>query len=294
MITRIVTFPKMTEVMASDRRRDTALSLRKPWSQPSPHSLRRRTQPCLAFKPESREPIANRQHLQSHWLNLELRFDERHPMNITAVIFDMDGVLIDSEPAHKLAKERAFARFGITLSEEVYERYKGRPDETVMNELVPSIPELNVDAQELLRLKHQEFEAVEHLILPIAGAKEFVNWAKTKFRIALATSATPRNRQAALLLLGLTDSFDYIVDASGFSRPKPDPEIFQIALRGLKADPSECLVIEDSLNGVVAAKGAGCHVAAITTSFPEALLVSNGADYIVHNFQELQGLLGKP
>ena len=106
----------------------------------------------------------------------------------TAIIFDMDGVLIDSEPAHKLAKERAFARFGITLPEALYEQYKGRPDETMMSEVVPSIPGLKLDVQEMLRLKHQEFEAVEHLALPIEGAREFVSWAKTRFRIALATS----------------------------------------------------------------------------------------------------------
>jgi beta-phosphoglucomutase len=219
---------------------------------------------------------------------------ERSPtMHITAVIFDMDGVLIDSEPAHKLAKQRTFARFGITLPESVYERYKGRPDETMMNEVVPSISQLTVDVQEVLRLKHQEFEAVEHLAVPINGAQEFVNWAKSKFRIALATSATRRNRQAALLLLGLTDAFDFIVDASGFSRPKPDPEIFQTALRGLKADPIECVVIEDSLAGVTAGKAAGCHVVAITTSFPEELLRSKGANHVVHNFQELREWLDK-
>ena len=59
-------------------------------------------------------------------------------MQITAIIFDMDGVLVDSEPAHKLAKERTFARFGITLPQAVYEEYKGKPDETMMNEVVRS------------------------------------------------------------------------------------------------------------------------------------------------------------
>ena len=82
-----------------------------------------------------------------------------------------------------------------------------------------------------------------------------------------------------------------MVDASGFSRPKPDPEIFQSALRGLTAEPSESLIVEDSLNGVIAGKAAGCRVAAITTSFRETLLLSAGADSIVHNFQELRKLL---
>lgn len=140
-------------------------------------------------------------------------------------------------------------------------------------------------------MKHQEFEAVEHLAAPINGAQEFVNWAKTKFRIALATSATRRNREAALRLLGLTDAFDFIVDASRFSRPKPDPEVFQIALRGLKSDPHSCVIIEDSLAGVLAGKAAGCRVVAITTSFPEELLRGQGADQVVHNYQELRGLL---
>jgi HAD superfamily hydrolase (TIGR01509 family) len=212
-------------------------------------------------------------------------------MHLTAIIFDMDGVLIDSEPAHKLAKERAFARFGITLPEEVYEQYKGRPDGTMMSEVVPSLPQLSIGVQEMLRLKYLEFEAVEHLAVPIQGAKEFVHWAASRFRIALATSATPRNRQAALRLLGLADSFDFLVDASGFSRPKPDPEIFHIALRGLRADPSECLVVEDSLHGVIAGKAAGCRVVAITTSFTEDLLRSHGADHVVHGFQELRGWL---
>lgn len=212
-------------------------------------------------------------------------------MPLNAIIFDMDGVLIDSEPAHKLAKERTFARFGVTLPESVYEQYKGRPDHTMMNEVVPAIPQVNVGVKEFLFLKHQEFEAVEHLAVPIEGAKEFVTWAKTKFRIALATSATRRNREAALRLLGLSDSFQFVVDASGFSRPKPDPEIFQIAMRGLNSAPTECLVIEDSLAGVIAGKAAGCEVIAITTSFPEAALLSKGADQVVHDFKELRGLL---
>lgn len=143
---------------------------------------------------------------------------------LTTIIFDMDGVLIDSEPAHKLAKKRAFAKFGIVLPEAVYEQYKGKPDETMMSEIAQSIPGRKLDVDELLRTKHSEFEAIEHIAVPIEGAKALVKWARSRFQVALATSATPRNRQAALSLLGLADTFDFVVDASGFSRPKPDPK----------------------------------------------------------------------
>jgi HAD superfamily hydrolase (TIGR01549 family) len=227
-------------------------------------------------------------------------------MAITAIIFDMDGVLIDSEPLHTLAKERVFARFGITLPESVYDQYKGQPDATMMSEVVPLLEKINIDAgehgsraagkreidvEELLRLKRIEFEGLEHLAGGIPGAQEFVRWAKGQFRIAVATSATSRNRRALLSSIGLGESFDFIVDASGFTHPKPDPEVFQAAMRGLKADASECLVIEDSINGVRAGKAAGCVVVAITTTFAEDALRLSGADYVVRSFAEIRELL---
>lgn len=203
----------------------------------------------------------------------------------------MDGVLIDSDPADNLVKERAFAKFGIVLPEAVYERYNGRPDETMMNEVARSIPGRKLDVDELLRIKHSEFDAIEQIAVPIEGAKALVNWAKSRFQVALATSAAPRNRQAALSVLGLADTFDFVMDASGFSRPKSDPEIFLTVISGLKAVAAQCLVLEDSLNGVIAGKAAGCCVAAITTSFPEDLLLKNGADHVVGHLKELRALL---
>jgi beta-phosphoglucomutase len=92
-------------------------------------------------------------------------------------------------------------------------------------------------------------------------------------------------------VLGLADTFDLVVDASGFFRPKPDPEIFLTVISGLKAVAAQCLVLEGSLTGVVAGKAAGCCVAAITTSFPEDLLLKNGADHVVGRLKELRALL---
>src|SRR5581483_11563564 len=122
-----------------------------------------------------------------------------------ALIFDMDGVLVDSEPLHKRAKEMAFHEAGIHFPESTYESYKGRPDATMFHEVLAgrSVEEI----AELLHCKHQFFEKIEHELQPVPGAAEFVKWAAGRYRLALATSATPRNRAAALQSLGIAHCF---------------------------------------------------------------------------------------
>jgi beta-phosphoglucomutase len=212
----------------------------------------------------------------------------------SALIFDMDGVLIDSEPLHKRAKEETFRRFGIVVPESVYDSYKGRSDAIVMQEI---LAEKGASAEMIasaLRLKHEIFEASEHELQPVPGAIDFLKWAKPRYRLALATSATPRNRAAMLEMLGVAGFFETIVDAGQFQRPKPDPEVFLIALHKLELTPAECWVIEDTVNGVQAAKSAGCAAVAITTTFDRAVLSNAGADLVVDSFAELRALLEEP
>jgi len=208
-----------------------------------------------------------------------------------ALIFDMDGVLVDSEPLHKRAKEIAFREVGVVLPESTYDRYKGRPDATMIPEV---LRERGMSAEQmsaLLRRKRQIYEKIEHELREIPGAAEFLVWAKSRYRIALATSSTPRNRAAALQLLGVGDPFEVSVDHSGFQRSKPDPEIFLTTMKQLRAKPAECWVIEDSVNGVLAGKAAGCVVVGITTTFDRETLATAGADMVVDSFSELRGLL---
>jgi HAD superfamily hydrolase (TIGR01509 family) len=207
-----------------------------------------------------------------------------------ALIFDLDGVLIDSEPLHKLAKEQAFAEFGIVLSEEVYDSYKGRPDETTLREILESHGRLEILA-DLQQRKRMFFQRVEQQVQPVPGAVEFVLWAKSRFRIALATSSTSRNRDMAFRLLGIGDQFEAVVDSSRHQRPKPDPEVFQVAMSDLGLNAADCWIIEDSVNGVKAAKAAGCMAVGITTTFDAATLSRAGADVTVDSFTELRSIL---
>ncbi len=210
---------------------------------------------------------------------------------ISSIIFDMDGVLIDTESIHKLATQKAFAEFGLTITHEHYAPYRGAPDEFIMAGLSRLFPSARLTVADLLLRKNHHYEALEHEAAPIPGAVDFVLWAKSHYRIALATSGTPRNREAAMRMLGLQHAFECIVDRGSVTHPKPHPEVFQKAADGLHTPPSECLVIEDSINGVTAAKAAACVVVAITTSFSREQLSELNPDYIVNSFAEIRSLL---
>jgi HAD superfamily hydrolase (TIGR01509 family) len=211
-------------------------------------------------------------------------------MKITSIIFDMDGVLIDSEAIHKLATQKAFEYFGLTVTEEQYPS-RGTPDEVVMVWLSRLFPDAQLSIAELLRLKNAHYEALEHLAAPVPGAVEFVLWAKERYKIGLATMATPRNCQSTVQMLGLQGTFQCIVDRGCVTHPKPAPEAYLIAAAGLGSAPAECLVIEDSVSGVTAAVAAGCKVVALTTSFPRARLIELGADSVVDSYAEISALL---
>ena len=123
------------------------------------------------------------------------------------------------------------------------------------------------------------------------GVRVLKELARSYLTLTRDTTRVMNRLKAALSLLGLENSFDFIVDSSGFSKPKPDPEVFERAILGLGMSAEECLVIEDSLNGILAAKAAGCIAAAILTSFTKQELASSGADFVVDNFEQIRALI---
>lgn len=210
-----------------------------------------------------------------------------------ALIFDMDGVLVDSEPLHKRAAQLTFGEIGIVLPDNVYDGHKGRPDAEIIPEV---LSERGISADQIaerLHRKHQIFEKMEHEMKTVPGAAQFVLWAKQHYRIALATSATARNCEAALKLLGIGNPFETVVDSGRQHRPKPDPEVFQIAMGDLGLTPKDCWIIEDSMNGLKAARGAGCYAVTLTTTFDSESLRKAGADMVVNSFAELKANLEK-
>jgi beta-phosphoglucomutase len=210
-----------------------------------------------------------------------------------ALIFDMDGVLVDSEALHERSKREAFRRAGITVPEERFATYIGLSDKAMIDDLASEFSLSAAQSAEILRQKNAFYETLEPTLRPISGALDFVHWSHQHFRLALATSATSRNRQFLLKMFAIESLFEVVVDAAQFKVPKPSPEVFEITLKKLSLEATRCWIIEDSINGLIAAKLAGCFAVGITTSFSRQRLHSAGADLVVESFAQLHSRLAE-
>jgi beta-phosphoglucomutase len=208
-----------------------------------------------------------------------------------AIVFDMDGVLIDSEELHAHAKRIAFAHAGIALTHADLRAYVGRSDAVMIDEIGARYRLTSGQRSTVLDEKTRIYEDEEQEIKIIPGAVEFVRWAAQHYRLAVATSATPRNRTANLDRLGIANLFEVVADLGDVSEPKPSPEVYLLTAARLALPPSQCMVVEDALTGVLSAKRAGCCVSALTRTFPAHELIEAGADFTCEDFGSLKRFL---
>ena len=177
-----------------------------------------------------------------------------------AVIFDMDGVIIDSEPIHYAAMQVYNHSLGFDMSHEEYASYIGTRGSDMWEELrirhaLPGTTE------ELLRGETAAYYRelmTNSNIAPVVGAIELIRECRSAgLRLALASSASRENIEIVEKLFSLQGLFDTTISGEELTRSKPDPAIFLISAKRLGAQPSECVVIEDAQAGVQAAKAAG-------------------------------------
>jgi HAD superfamily hydrolase (TIGR01509 family) len=210
---------------------------------------------------------------------------------IQAIVFDMDGVLINSEELHAHAKRIAFAQAGIALTHADLHSYVGRSDAIMIDEIGARYELTNHQRSMVLDEKTRIYEQEEQEIKIVPGAVEFVRWAAQHYRVAVATSATPRNRIATLDRLGIANLFEVVADLGDVSEPKPSPEVYLLTAARLALPPSKCMVVEDALTGVLSAKCAGCCVSALTRTFAAHELMQAGANFTFEDFASLKQFL---
>lgn len=207
-------------------------------------------------------------------------------MNAVAVIFDMDGVLVDSGAGHRAAWRALLEERGIALPAEFWRRTIGRPAEEAVGRLLGRTLSAR-EARELSRRKNDHFVRLTRTGLPaVPGVVEFVvDLVQRQVPLAVATSARRADAERLLSDLGLLPHFPVVIAAEDVRRGKPDPEVYLLAAQGLGASPAQCLVFEDSLVGVAAARSAGMRVVGVATAHAEPELLEAGAERVILNFE---------
>ncbi len=208
---------------------------------------------------------------------------------MNTVLFDMDGVLVNSEPVIIKAATRALAEVGITATREFFEPFLGAGEEFFI--IGPckdaGIPEKTQETMDAMYRYYNETVYEELMVYPHAADTIRALYSRG------ITTALVSSSERKKLLMSLdaakipSDCFSLILSGSDVTKKKPDPEAYLKAAEKLGKDPKDCLVIEDALNGIKAAKAAGMTCAAVPTSFPESALKDVGADIILNGLDEI-------
>lgn len=205
---------------------------------------------------------------------------------IRGVLFDMDGVLVDSEAFILDAAMAMFAERGLKTKPGDFEPFVGTGENRYLGGVAEQY-EFEVDIESAKARTYEIFgEIIRGKLEPLPGGREFIERCRGKgLLLALATSADRVKVEANLREIGLPpETFDTIVNGLDVTHRKPHPEIYRTAAARLGLTPAACLVVEDALSGLAAAKEAGARCLMLETSFPRERM--QGADWIARDLSE--------
>ncbi len=217
---------------------------------------------------------------------------------LRAIVFDFDGVIVDSEGVILKLTQQMAAQEGWTVSEEDYFRHFLALDDRGIVEYLYRTHGRAVDPgrrEELVAWKEKTYwEIIRNGLPPMPGAVEFVEKAASRYPLAIASGSLRREIEHLLVQLGLREKFAVLATADDCERSKPDPEVYLKALERLgrletfrerPLRPAECLAIEDAPGGIEAAHAAGMKCLALVHSRPADEL--RHADWVFHEFSEV-------
>ncbi|MEX2640058.1 MAG: HAD family phosphatase [Balneolales bacterium] len=202
------------------------------------------------------------------------------------VLFDMDGVIVHSNPTHKEALRIFFEKYDKDISESFLQNHVyGRTNKdwlpAVFGEIPPEVS--NRLAREKEEIFRQIFDPAAHAVPGVTG---YLRRLKQKeIKIVVATSAPVENANFILSGLSIEDCFDAVLDSSWVDKGKPEPEIYYKASRAIGYPPEQCVVFEDSISGVQAGLRAGSKVIGLTTTHSAEEL--KNCHMVIDDFREL-------
>lgn len=207
---------------------------------------------------------------------------------LKTVIFDMDGVIIDSEPMHAASAVEALKQFGADISTAYCYQFIGSTTAHMVETIIKDFNLTTTSEPILEAIKKENQKALDlegYLIIP--GVRELIKELyKHGIQLAVASSSTQKEIETVIKSLGLMKYFDKLVSGCDVPKPKPAPDVFLRAMKELGASPDTSLIIEDSMNGTIAAKKAG--VACIGFANPNSGKQNlNNADVIIESFESI-------
>ena len=211
--------------------------------------------------------------------------------SLAAVIFDMDGVLLDSEPLHHAVMNRILAPDGVVVSEDAYRAYIGTTDEDTWRDLHirHRLPKPQAAYQAAYDAAIQEAYAQHSVLNP--GVRELLaGLAARGLRLAVASSSRTVWVESALSRMEIRDAFAEVVTGDMVPRGKPDPAIYLLTAARLGVAPAACLAVEDAPKGVAAAVAAGMRVVGLRTSYT-AHLALPGALCVLDDLTQFEARL---
>ena len=208
---------------------------------------------------------------------------------IKTVIFDMDGVIVDTEPVHSYAYFQHFAELNIDVSKDMFTSFMGNSTRNTFQKLKEMFP-IDAEVEDLIQRKrtlfNDAFDNKEDLYL-IEGVEQLIqDLHRNGMQLILASSAAKVTIERVFKRFNLHQYFTHIVSGEDFPDSKPHPAIFQYAASLSIAPKENCIVIEDSTNGIQAAKAAGLFCVGYNSENSKLQDLSL-ADVVVENLDEL-------
>jgi len=202
-----------------------------------------------------------------------------------AVIWDMDGVIVDTAPYHFRSWQDVFSKREVDFTKKDFRLIFGQRNDFIIHSTLGNVPSEEMEA---IALEKETIfrNLMRGRIKALPGAVELIkSLTEHGFRNALASSAPPGNIKLLIGSLGIDDYFDIIVSGHEVAESKPSPQVFLLAARRLGVKPENCIVIEDAITGVAAARRAGMRCVAVTTTNSRARLAE--ADMVVDSLEEV-------
>jgi HAD superfamily hydrolase (TIGR01509 family) len=207
---------------------------------------------------------------------------------LSAILFDLDGTIVNTDPIHYQAWQQKLASYGIEIDETFYKsRISGRLNPEIVKDILPQLSA--ADGQRFADEKEALFRELAANLQPLSGFSQLIAWTEThQLKRALVTNAPRLNAEFVLEVLGIKETFPTIVLAEDCTAGKPDPAPYNVALSQLGIQAQDAIALEDSPSGIRAAVAAGIRTIGIASTHDPKVLLEVGAFMAIPDFTNLQ------